>query len=93
MASNASLITDEHAPAGLTIDDLDLLGPIFVLRAKLSPKTFGWRLVTEMWPYRDCSRIVELSTNCLPGEGLDVAEAGREFLVSKDANGADRGAA
>ncbi len=73
----------EHAPAGLAIDDLDVLGPIFVLKLKLSPKTLGRRLVAEMWLYPDGSRIVELSTKCLPGEGLDVLEETREFLTSK----------
>ena len=64
----------DHAPAGLTIDELDVLGPIFVLKLKLSPEAFGRRLVAEMWIYPDGARIVELSTKCLPGEGLDVAE-------------------
>ncbi len=73
----------EHAPAGLSIDELDVLGPIFVLKLKLSPKTFGRRLVAEMWLYPDGSRIVELSTKCLPGEGLDVAEQLRDFLAAK----------
>jgi hypothetical protein len=73
----------DHAPEGLTIDDLDVLGPIFVLKLKLSPKAFGRRLVGEMWLYPDGSRIVELSTKCLPGEGLDVAEQLLDFLASK----------
>ena len=29
-------------------------------------------------------RIVELSTKCLPGEGIDVAEQLLDFLASKD---------
>jgi hypothetical protein len=74
----------ENAPEGLTIDELDVLGPIFVLKLKLSPKAFGRRLVAEMWLYPDGSRIVELSTKCLPGEGLDVAEQLLDFLASKD---------
>ena len=61
-----------------------MLGPIFVLKLKLSPKAFGRRLVAEMWLYPDGSRIVELSTKCLPGEGLDVAEHLLDFLASKD---------
>ncbi|HEX2370735.1 MAG TPA: adenylate cyclase [Acidimicrobiia bacterium] len=73
----------DHAPAGLTIDELDVLGPIFVLKLKLSPKAFGRRLVAEMWIYPDGARIVELSTKCLPGEGLDVAEQLRDFLGAK----------
>ena len=74
----------EHAPDGLSIDDLDVLGPIFVLKLKLSPKAFGRRLVAEMWLYPDGTRIVELSTKCLPGEGIDVAEQLLDFLASKD---------
>jgi hypothetical protein len=73
----------DHAPDGVTIDDLSVLGPIFVLKLKLAPQTFGRRIVTEMWLYPDGSRIVELSTKCLPGQGLDVAQELREFLSSK----------
>jgi hypothetical protein len=73
----------EHAPSGLTLDDLAVLGPIFVLKLKLSPRTFDRRIVAEMWLYPDGSRIVELSTKCLPGEGLDVTERVIEFLESK----------
>ena len=83
-SKNQRSFFEEHAPAGLTIDELDVLGPIFVLKLKLAPKTFGRRLVAEMWLYPDGSRIVELSTKCLPGEGLDVTEQLLDFLASKD---------
>ncbi len=73
----------EHAPAGLDLDELAVLGPIFVLKAKLQPKELGRRLVGEMWFYPDGSRVVELSTKCLPGEGIDVALQTREFLAAK----------
>ncbi len=36
-----------------------------------------------MWLYPDGSRIVELSTKCLPGEGLDVALQMRDFFNAK----------
>ena len=36
-----------------------------------------------MWLYPDGARVVELSTKCLPGQGLDVAIELREFLASK----------
>jgi hypothetical protein len=72
-----------HAPDGLAIDDLSILGPIFVLKLKLVPKTFSRKLVLEMWLYPDGSRILELSTKCLPGEGLDVAAEVRDLLASK----------
>jgi hypothetical protein len=72
-----------NAPDGLTIDDLSILGPIFVLKLKLVPKTFSRKLVVEMWLYPDGSRILELSTKCAPGEGIDVATEVRDFLERK----------
>jgi hypothetical protein len=72
-----------HAPEGLAIDDLSILGPIFVLKLKVQPKTFSRRVVVEMWLYPDGSRILELSTKCAPGEGLQVASDIRDFLGGK----------
>lgn len=70
-----------YAPEGMSLDDLSVLGPIFVLKLKLRPKGYPRRLVVEMWMYPDGSRIVELSTKCLPGQGLSVAVETREFLA------------
>jgi hypothetical protein len=61
-----------HAPDCLELDDLSVLGPIFVLKVKVTPPELRQRLVGEMWLYPDGSRIVELSTKCLPGQGMDV---------------------
>ncbi len=74
---------DAHAPGGITLDDLSVLGPIFVLKLKVQPDTFSRRLVAEMWMYPDGQRVVELSTKCVPGEGLDVSDEARTFLESK----------
>ena len=70
----------EHAPDGLALDDLTLLGPIFVLKLKFAPKAFDRKLVAEMWLYPDDSRILELSTKCAPAEALRVADEARAFL-------------
>jgi hypothetical protein len=78
----------EHAPDGLALDDLTLLGPIFVLKLKFTPKKLDRRLVAEMWLYPDSSRILELSTKCAPAEALQVANEARTFL---SANGVDLG--
>ena len=67
---------DAHAPAGIPMDSLATLGPLFLLRAKHQPKDFGRRIVVEMWLYPDGSRILEISTKCLPGEAF---QAGAEF--------------
>jgi hypothetical protein len=71
----------DHAPEGLTLDDLDVLGPIFVLKLKTVPASFSRKLVGEMWLYPDGSQVVELSTKCLPGQGLDTAIELRDLLT------------
>jgi hypothetical protein len=73
----------EHAPDGLAIDDLTVLGPIFVLKLKLPKKAFTRRLVVEMWLYPDGSRILELSTKAEPHAALDVALDMRRFLEGR----------
>jgi hypothetical protein len=69
-----------HAPDGIELDDLAVLGPLFVLKLKFSPKGFGRKLVAEVWLYPDDSRILELSTKCAPREALEVAAECRVFL-------------
>ena len=59
-----------HAPEGIELDDLTVLGPIFVLKLKFSPEGFDRRLVAELWLYPDGSRILELSTKCAAGRGV-----------------------
>jgi hypothetical protein len=73
----------EHAPDGITLDDLSILGPMNVFKLKLNPKAFGRRLVVELWLYPDGSRILELSTKCLPGETFQVAAEAKDFLRSR----------
>lgn len=77
----------EHAPDGLALDDLTVLGPIFVLKLKWSPDEFRRRAVAELWLYPDSSRILELSTKCAPAEAFQVAAEARAFL---GARGVDR---
>ena len=60
----------EHAPDGLELDDLSVLGPIFVLKLKFAPQDFDRKLVAELWLYPDGSRILELSTKCAPVRGV-----------------------
>ena len=73
----------EHAPEGVELDDLTVLGPIFVLKLKYEPKDYGRRLVAEAWLYPDGSRILELSTKCLPSEAFQVAAETKAFLSEK----------
>ena len=75
-----------HAPDGLELDDLSVLGPIFVLKLKFTPEGFSRPLVGEMWLYPDGSRLLELSTKCPPSEAFQVAAEGRIFLAGKGVN-------
>lgn len=72
-----------HAPDGVTLDDLAVLGPIFVLKLKFSPKGYKGRMVGEMWLYPDGSRIIELSTKCAPADALETADRTRTFLTKR----------
>ena len=55
-----------------------------MLKTRVTPKDLGRRLVGELWLYPDGSRIVELSTKCLPPEAFDVAVQLRSFLHARD---------
>ena len=72
-----------HAPDGLEIDDLTLLGPIFVLKLRYTPKELGRKMVAEMWLYPDGARILELSTKCAPSEMFQVATEARAYLAGR----------
>jgi hypothetical protein len=72
-----------HAPEGLALDDLTMLGPIFVLKLKFAPKALARRVVAELWLYPDNAMILELSTKCLPGEAFEVAAQMRAYLTER----------
>jgi hypothetical protein len=73
----------EHAPEGLGIEDLSVLGPILVLKLKFEPEGFERRLVAELWLYPDGSRVLELSTKCPPAEAFQAAAESRAFLTRR----------
>jgi hypothetical protein len=69
-----------HAPEDVALDDLTILGPIFVLKLRMRPKELNRRLVAEVWLYPDGSRVLELSTRCGTTEAFQVAAELRAFL-------------
>jgi hypothetical protein len=73
----------EYAGDGIELDDLSILGPIFVLKLKFRPEDLKRRLVAEMWLYPDNSRILELSTKCAPAESFLAAAEVRAFLSDR----------
>jgi len=74
---------DAHAPAGLAMDQLVLLGPTFLLKAKYLPKAkhFDRPIVLETWIYPDGSIVMEVSTKCLPKEAFQVASEFKVYLA------------
>ena len=72
-----------HAPEGVALDDLTILGPILVLKLRMRPKELNRRLVAEVWVYPDGSRVLELSTRCGTTEAFQVAAELRAFLGAK----------
>jgi hypothetical protein len=73
-----------HAPDGLELDSLSVLGPILVLKVKFAPEGYERVLVAELWLYPDNSMILELSTKCLPTEAFQIAAELRVFLTQRD---------
>jgi hypothetical protein len=72
-----------HAPEGIGLDDLVVLGPIFVLKLRFFPPALGRKLVAEMWMYPDGSRILELSTRCATNEVFQIAAETRAHLAQR----------
>ena len=73
----------DHAPKGIELDELSILGPIFVLKLKFAPAGFDRKMVGEVWLYPDGTRIIELSTKCAPAQAFDVAAQSRAFLTER----------
>jgi hypothetical protein len=76
----------EHAPAGVNLDELVALGPTFILKGRFDVQTGldadrPRSMVAEVWLYPDGSRLLELSTKCLPKEALAVAAETRAYLT------------
>ena len=69
-----------YAPPGVDLDDLAILGPIFVLKLRFRPAELDRRLVAELWLYPDDSRILELSTRTRPGDAFQAAAEVRAYL-------------
>jgi hypothetical protein len=75
-----------HAPEGIGLNDLAVLGPVHVLKLKQFAEDLGRKLAVELWFYPDGSRILELSTKCDPSEAFQVAAEARAGLSERGIN-------
>ena len=73
----------ERLPAGLSADDLSVLGPVHLLKCKFSPKGYPHKLVAEMWLLPGGQRILELSTKCDQSKAFRTAAETKIFLASR----------
>jgi hypothetical protein len=72
-----------HAPDGLKLRDLSVLGPINLMKLQFEPDGLKRRFVAELWMYPDGSRILELSTKASREDAFTVAAETRTFLEKK----------
>ncbi len=80
---------ESHAPDGIQLDDLTVLGPINILKLKFTSADYPRPVVAELWFYPDGGQILELSAKCLPSEAFAVAAETKAFLAT---HGVDLGA-
>jgi hypothetical protein len=71
---------EEHAPPGIGLDDLSVLGPVTAFKLKLLPAGLNRKMAVELWLYPDGSRILELSTKCAPADWFDATTESRDYL-------------
>jgi len=72
-----------HAPEGIELNDLTLLGPTFALKLNVQVPELGRRMVVELWLIPDGTRVLELSTKCLPAEAFQTAVEARSYLEGR----------
>jgi hypothetical protein len=73
----------QYAITGVDLDELAVLGPIFVLKLTFTPPELGHRLAAELWVYPDGGRVLELSTRAATGEAFQRVAELRAFLYTR----------
>ena len=72
-----------HAPEGVALDDLSILGPITVFKLKIRPPELSRRIVAELWFYPDGSQDPRAvgqgrARRGVPGHGRAAGLPGRQ---------------
>lgn len=73
----------ERLPVGVGLDDLRVLGPLTLLKARFAPQGHPRRMVAELWFLPDGSRILELSAKASPAEAFQAAAETKSFLAGR----------
>ncbi|GAA4609371.1 hypothetical protein BJY16_007292 [Actinoplanes octamycinicus] len=77
-------------PAGLSLGDLVVFGPVEVHKYKFQPVGFDRQLAAERWTYPDGSTLLELSTRCAVGKAPEVAAQLTEVLAAHGVTPSER---
>ncbi|MCL1587962.1 MAG: adenylate cyclase [Actinomycetia bacterium] len=71
-----------YAPEGMKLNELEVLGPVFVLKLKSELAEFERNIVAEVWIYPDGATVLELSTKSRPDEAFQVAAEFKAELIT-----------
>ncbi|GIF08449.1 CYTH domain-containing protein [Actinoplanes siamensis] len=77
-------------PAGLSLGDLMLFGPVDVHKYKVQLPGFDRPLCAERWTYPDGSAVLELSARCAVGKAPEVAARLTAALAAHGVGPAER---
>ncbi|NEA32672.1 adenylate cyclase [Streptomyces sp. SID13031] len=69
-----------HAPAGLALDDLTVLGPVLALKERHNMPGLPYPLTVDLWTYPTGSRLLEISTRVPPHAAFAAMADWRDFL-------------
>jgi hypothetical protein len=72
----------EHAPRGVTLDDLCVFGPVAVLKRTHTTVGLGHPLTVELWTFPSAPGLLELSTRIPADEASQAMAQWREFLTT-----------
>ncbi|MDF1602096.1 hypothetical protein [Nocardioides sp. YIM 152315] len=70
-------------PEEVGLEDLRVLGPVALLKARFQPDDYPRRMVAELWFLPDGSRLLELSAKCSPVEAFQAAAETKVLLAGK----------
>jgi len=81
----------EHAPGGVTLDDLCVFGPVAVLKRTYTTAGLGHALTVESWTFPAAPGLLELSTRIPANEASEAMAQWREFLTAHHVPASDYG--
>jgi hypothetical protein len=81
----------EHAPRGVTLDDLRVFGPVAVLKRTHTTTGLGHPLTVELWTFPGAPGLLELSTRIPAGEAPQAMAQWRDFLTTNHVPVSDYG--